>query len=45
MSEKKEIKNLNNLTQVDFKKRQVDFKDEFLSKAEVHSILSSTFGQ
>ena len=34
MSDKKEIKNLNNLTTVDFKKRQVEFKDEFISKSE-----------
>ena len=27
MSEKKEMKNFNNLTQVDFKKKQVDLKD------------------
>ena len=45
MSEKKEIKNLNNLTQVDFKKKEVEFKDEFISKAEVHSILSANFGR
>ncbi len=45
MSDKKEIKNLNNLTTVDFKKRQVEFKDEFISKSEVHSILSANFGR
>ena len=45
MSEKKEIKNLNNLTQVDFRKKQAEFKDEFISKAEVHSILSTNFGR
>ena len=45
MSEKKEIKNLSNLTQVDFKKKQVEFNDEFISKSEVHSILSTNFGR
>jgi len=45
MSEKKEIKNFNNLTQVDFGKKQPEFKDEFISKAEVHSILSTNFGR
>ena len=45
MSDKKEIKNLNNLTKVDFKNKQVEFKDEFLSKSEVHSILSANFGR
>ncbi len=45
MSDEKEIKNLNNLTKVDFKKKQVEFKDEFISKSEVHSILSSNFGR
>ena len=45
MSEKKEIKNLNNLTKVDFKKKQSEFKEEFISKQEVHSILSANFGR
>ncbi len=46
MSEKKEIKNLNNLTKLDFKKReQQGFKEAFISKSEVHSILSSNFGR
>ena len=45
MSYKKEIKNLNNLTKVDFKKKQVGFDDEFISKSEVHSILSANFGR
>ena len=45
MSEKKEIKNLNNLTEVDFKKKQVEFKEVFISKSEVHSILSTNFGR
>jgi len=45
MSDKKEIKNLNNLTKVDFKNKHVEFKDEFLSKSEVHSILSANFGR
>ena len=45
MSDKKEIKNLNNLTKLDFKKKQTAFKDDFISKSEVHSILSSNFGR
>ena len=45
MSEKKEIKNLNNLTKVDFKKKELGFKDDFISKTEVHSILSANFGR
>ena len=46
MSEKKEIKNLNNLTEVDFQKKdKIEFKDEFLSRSEVHSILSTNFGR
>ena len=40
MSDEKEIKNLNNLTKVDFKNKQVGFNDEFISRAEVHSIYS-----
>ena len=45
MSEEKEIKNLNNLTKVDFRKKELGFKDEFISKTEVHSILSTNFGR
>ena len=45
MSDKKEIKNLDNLTKLDFKKKKVEFKDEFISKSEVHSILSTNFGR
>ena len=46
MSEKKEIKILNNLKEVDFnKKNPSGFKDEFISRAEVHSILSANFGR
>ncbi len=45
MSEEKEIKNLNNLTKVDFKKKQATFNDEFISRSEVHSILSANFGR
>ena len=45
MSDEKEIKNLNNLTKVDFKNKQVGFRDEFISKSEVHSILSTNFGR
>ena len=46
MSDKKEIKNLNNLTEVDFKKKEVpEFRDEFINREEVHSILSSNFGR
>ena len=45
MSDKKEIKNIDNLTKIDFKKKQLGFKDEFLSRSEVHSILSSNFGR
>tara|TARA_B100001559_G_C16428744_1_gene588786 strand:+ start:149 stop:1237 length:1089 start_codon:yes stop_codon:yes gene_type:complete len=46
MSEKKEIKNLNNLTKVDFQKKDnVEFNDEFISRSEVHSILSANFGR
>ena len=45
MSDKKEIKNLHNLTKIEFKKKDVEFKDEFLSNSEVHSILSSNFGR
>ncbi len=45
MSDKKEIKNLNNLTKVDFQKKEIQFKDEFLSRSEVHSILSANFGR
>ena len=45
MSDKREIKNFNNLTKVDFKKKQAGFDDEFISKSEVHSILSANFGR
>ena len=46
MSDKKEIKNLDNLTKINFQKIEKDeFKDEFINKAEVHSILSSNFGR
>ena len=45
MSDEKEIKNLDNLTKVDFQKKQTAFKDEFISRTEVHSILSSNFGR
>jgi predicted transcriptional regulator len=45
MSEEKEIKNLDNLTKIDFKKKQTAFNDEFISRSEVHSILSSNFGR
>ena len=42
MSDEKEIKNLNNLTKVDFRKKKVEFEDEFISRTEVHSIFSFT---
>ena len=45
MSDKKDIKNLNNLTKVDFRKKKVEFEDEFISRTEVHSILSANFGR
>ena len=45
MSDEKEIKNLNNLTKVDFRKKKVEFEDEFISRTEVHSILSANFGR
>ena len=46
MSEKKEIKKLDNLTKIDFKKKdQSHFKEEFISRSEVHSILSANFGR
>ena len=45
MSEEKEIKKVNNLTKVDFKKKQIETVDEFISKSEVHSILSANFGR
>ena len=45
MSDKKEIKNLDNLTKIDFRKKQVEFKDDFISRSEVHSILSANFGK
>ena len=34
MSDEKEIKNLDNLTKVDFKKKQTAFKDEFISRSK-----------
>ena len=40
MSDKKEIKNLNNLTKIDFLRRERVQFDEFINKEEVHSILS-----
>ena len=45
MSEEKEIKKVNNLTKIDFKKKQIETADEFISKSEVHSILSANFGR
>ena len=46
MSDKKEIKNLNILREVDFQKKQsAGFQDEFINRAEVHSILSANFGR
>ena len=46
MSDKKEIKNLNNLTKVDFQnKESIEPKDVFINREEVHSILSSNFGR
>ena len=45
MSDEKEIKNLDNLTKVDFQKKRVEIPEEFLSNSEVHSILSSNFGR
>tara|TARA_X000000368_G_C22974072_1_gene686824 strand:+ start:140 stop:1225 length:1086 start_codon:yes stop_codon:yes gene_type:complete len=45
MSDKKETENSNNLTRVDFKKKEVNYQDEFISRSEVHSILSSNFGR
>ena len=46
MSEKKDIKNLSNLTKVVFQKNDnFQFKDEFINKSEVHSILSINFGR
>ena len=45
MSDEKDIKNLNNLTKVDFRKKKVEFEDEFISRTEVHSILSANFGR
>ena len=45
MSEEKEIKKVNNLTKIDFKKKQIKTADEFISKSEVHSILSANFGR
>ncbi len=45
MSDKKEIKNLNNLTKIDFLRRERVQFDEFINKEEVHSILSLNFGR
>tara|TARA_B100001057_G_scaffold389501_1_gene397275 strand:+ start:1875 stop:2966 length:1092 start_codon:yes stop_codon:yes gene_type:complete len=46
MPDKKEIKNLNNLTEVDFqKKERIGFHGDFINRAEVHSILSANFGR
>ena len=46
MSEKKDIENFNNLTKIDFQKKDnPQFKDDFISRSEVHSILSSNFGR
>tara|TARA_Y200000002_G_scaffold349910_1_gene326903 strand:- start:88 stop:1173 length:1086 start_codon:yes stop_codon:yes gene_type:complete len=45
MSDKKETENSNNLTRVDFKKKEVNYQDDFISRSEVHSILSSNFGR
>ncbi len=45
MSDKKEIKNLNNVSKVDFLKREQVQADEFLDKEEVHAILSTNFGR
>ena len=45
MSDKKEKQIFNNLTRVDFKKKSEDIiSNYFLSKTEVHSILSVNFG-
>ena len=45
MSDKKETENLDNLTRVDFKKKDINLRDDFISRAEVHSILSANFGR
>ena len=46
MSDKKEIKNLNNLREVDFQKNKILGREEgFINRAEVHSILSANFGR
>ena len=45
MSEEKEIKKVNNLTKIDFQKKKIETVDEFISKSEVHSILSVNFGR
>ena len=45
MSDKKEKQIFNNLTRVDFQKKSEDIiSNYFLSKTEVHSILSVNFG-
>ena len=46
MSDKIETKNKDNLARVDFKnKEKIVFPNDFISKAEVHSILSNNFGK
>ena len=45
MSDKKETENSDNLTRVDFKKKELGSRDEFISRTEVHSILSANFGR
>ena len=46
MPDKKEIKNLNNLREVDFqKKEQTRLQGDFINRVEVHSILSANFGR
>ncbi len=46
MSDKKEIKNINNLTEIDFsKKLPLEKENDFINRSEVHSILSSNFGR
>ena len=46
MSDKFVDKKENNLTQVDFKvKKKLEFPEEFISRSEVHSILSKNFGK
>ena len=46
MSDKIETKNKDNLARVDFKsKEKIKLPKDFISKAEVHSILSTNFGK